>query len=73
MTCAEALLDGLERCAVVIADKGYDADRVRAHIKRQGAIANIPNKTNRKRRYRWKKKVYRERNHVFKLELEAFA
>ena len=48
VTCAEALLDGLERRAVVIADKGYDADRVRAHITRQGAIANIPNKTNRK-------------------------
>ena len=64
MTCAEALLDGLERRTVVIADKAYDADRVRGHIKGQGAIANIPNKSSRKRRYRWKKEVYRERNHV---------
>ena len=64
MTCAEALLDGLQRRAVVIADKGYDADRVRIYIKRQGAIANIPNKANRKKRYRWAKAIYRERNRV---------
>ena len=64
MTCAEQLLDGLEPRAVVIADKGYDADRVRAHIKRQGAVANIPNKTNRNKRYRWTKAIYRERNRV---------
>ena len=64
VTCAEALLEGLERHAVVIADKGYDADRVREHIRSQGAIPNIPNRSNRKKRYRWKKRIYRERNHV---------
>ena len=64
MTAAEALLDGLEKRAVVIADKGYDADRVRAHIKAQGAFANIPNRANRKKKFRWKKAIYRERNHV---------
>ena len=64
VTCAEALLDGLEARAVVIADKGYDADRVRAHIRDQGAIPNIPNKSNRKKKFRWKKAIYRERNHV---------
>jgi transposase len=64
VTCAEALLEGLQRRAVVIADKGYDADRVRAHIRSQGAIPNIPNKSNRKKRSRWKKSIYRQRNHV---------
>jgi transposase len=64
VTCAEALLDGLEPHAIVIADKGYDADRVRQHIRAQGAVPNIPNKSNRKKRYRWKKSIYRERNHV---------
>jgi IS5 family transposase len=34
----EALLDGLEKGAVVIADKGYDADRVRARIRAQEAF-----------------------------------
>ena len=64
ITCAEALLDGLENCAVVIADKGYDGNRVRAHIRAQGAIPNIPNRAHRKRKFRWKKTMYRERNHV---------
>jgi len=64
ITCAEALLAGLEQRAVVIADKGYDADRVRTHIRAQGAIPNIPNRSNRKKRYRWKKALYRQRNHV---------
>jgi transposase len=58
------LLKGLEKHAVVIADKGYDADRVRAHIRAQGAVPNIPNRSNRKKRFRWKKSVYRQRNHV---------
>ena len=64
MTCAEALLDGLAKRAVVIADKGYDAGRVRAYIRDQGAIPNIPTKSNRKKKFRWKKAIYRERNHV---------
>lgn len=64
VACAERLLDGLEQRAVVIADKGYDADRVRAHIRAQGAVPNIPNRSNRKKKYRWKKAIYRERNYV---------
>jgi transposase len=64
VTAAEALLDGLDRYAVVIADKGYDADFVRAHIRAQGAVPNIPNKANRKKKFRWKKEIYRQRNHV---------
>ena len=61
---AEALLEGLESGAIVIADKGYDADRVRCCIRDQGAIPNIPNRSNRKRKFRWKKAFYRQRNHV---------
>jgi transposase len=64
VSCAEALLDGLEQCDVVIADKGYDANHVRAHIRAQGAIPNIPNRSNRIRKFRWKKAIYRERNQV---------
>jgi transposase len=61
---AEPFLDGLDAGAVVIAGKGYDGDRMRAHIRAKGARANIPNGSNRKRRYRWTKAIYRERNHV---------
>ena len=64
VTAAEALLDGLDPRAIVIANKGYDADFVRAHIRAQGGVPNIPNKSNRKKRFRWTKAIYRERNHV---------
>jgi transposase len=37
---------------------------VRSCIRDQGAIPNIPNRCNRKKRYRWKKAIYRERNLV---------
>jgi transposase len=46
----------------VLADKGYEADRIRALIQDQGAKPNIPPKSNR----RWgpclSKRLYRERN-----------
>jgi transposase len=64
ITCAQALLEGLEPRAVVIADKGYDADSVRSCIRGQGAIPNIPNRSNRKTKFRWKKAIYRQRNLV---------
>jgi transposase len=64
VTCAEPLLEGVERRTIVIADKGYDANRVRAQIKTQGAVANIPNMCRRTKRFRWTKALYRQRNHV---------
>jgi transposase len=59
---AAYLLANLKRRSIIVADKGYDADWIRAHIRAQGARANIPNKVNRTRRYRWQKQLYRERN-----------
>jgi transposase len=60
---AAVLLSDLARKSVIIADKAYDADWIRAHIRAQGAKANIPNKASRTRRhYRWQKQLYRERN-----------
>jgi transposase len=60
---AAVLLSGLARKSIVIADKAYDADWIRAHIRAQGAKANIPNTASRtRRRYRWQKRLYRERN-----------
>jgi len=61
---AEALLEGIEHGAVVITDKAYDADGVRACIRHYGAIPNIPNRSNRKTKFRWKKALYRQRNLV---------
>ena len=48
----------------MLADKAYDADRIRTHLRARGAIANIPNMIRRKKRFRWTKAIYRERNHV---------
>jgi transposase len=64
LTAAEPLLADLKRHTIVIADKAYDADRLRAHIKARGAIANIPNMIRRKKRFRWRKALYRQRNVV---------
>jgi transposase len=64
LTGAEPLLASLGQGTIVIADKAYDADRLRAHIKARGAIANIPNMIRRTKRFRWTKALYRERNHV---------
>lgn len=37
---------------------------MRSCIRDQGAIPNIPNRSNRKKKHRWKKAIYRERNLV---------
>ncbi len=39
-----ALLAGLKPQAMVLADRGYDADWIRALVNEQGAWANIPPK-----------------------------
>ena len=62
LTATDALLADLKRGTILIADKAYDADRLRQHLKARGATANIPNMIRRKRRFRWKKALYRQRN-----------
>ncbi len=46
----------------MLADKAYDADRIRALIQGQGATPNIPPKSNRKWKPCFSKRLYRERN-----------
>ena len=45
----------------LIADKGYDADRLRSAIKRQGTIPVIPGRRNRKRPIQYDERRYRDR------------
>lgn len=45
----------------VIADKRYDANRLRARIRAQGAIPVIPGRRNRKRPIRFDERRYRDR------------
>ncbi len=59
---ADTLLDHLGPRTIVLADKAYDADRIRALIEEQGATPNIPAKSNRKWKPCFSKRLYRERN-----------
>jgi transposase len=61
VTHAGSLL-GDHQPKAVIADKGYDSDRIRAQIKSLGAKVVIPPLKCRKVPLKFDKKLYRERN-----------
>jgi transposase len=61
--CPE-LLAGLQPRSMLLADRGYDADWIRALIKQQDAWANIPSKRNRKEPIYFSPYLYRARNPV---------
>src|SRR4249920_1584179 len=48
--------------SVLLADKGYDGDNLRAEIVRRGAKPVIPNKSNRVVIHRFNKRAYKGRN-----------
>ena len=55
------LLEGIETGAV-IADKGYESNRILAFIRSKGATAIIPPKSNRREPWEYDRALYRERN-----------
>ena len=55
------LLTGI-KAGHVIADKGYDSNEILNFIERQGAIAVIPPKSNRRVPRAYDREVYKERN-----------
>ena len=59
---ADTLLNHLRPRTIVLADKAYDADRIRQLIQDQGATPNIPPKSNRRWKPCFSKRLYRERN-----------
>ncbi|MEZ0496747.1 IS5 family transposase [Sphingomonas sp. IW22] len=59
---ADALLNHLDPRTIVLADKAYDADRIRELIQDQGPTPNIPPKSNRRWEPCFSKRLYRERN-----------
>ncbi len=61
---ADALTDDLAAGAILIADKGYDTDAIRAKARERRAWANIPPKANRKGSFAFSGWVYRQRNLV---------
>ena len=64
---AESLLTGLQPDCFVLGDKAYDSDATRKQIEQQDAVANIPNRSNRKRWHAFSPTLYRERNRVERL------
>jgi transposase len=58
------LLSGLTPRTMMLADRGYDADWIRALVNEQGAWANIPPKCNRRQPICFSPYLYRARNRV---------
>ena len=58
------LLSGLRPRTMLLADRGYDADWIRAFVSQQGAWANILPKRNRKEAICFSPYLYRARNLV---------
>lgn len=59
---ADMLLDRLGPHTIVLADKAYDADRIRTLTEFQDAMPNIPAKSNRRWKPCFSKRLCRERN-----------
>jgi transposase len=59
---ADHLLDHVGAGTIVLADKAYDANRIRSSLRERGAFANIPPKTNRRSKPYFSTWLYRERN-----------
>jgi putative transposase len=58
------LLSGFKAAKQVLADKAYDSDEFRLWLKQRGSTPVIPNKSNRKKPYPFKKRRYRQRNKI---------
>ncbi|RFB92005.1 IS5/IS1182 family transposase [Rhizobium leguminosarum bv. trifolii] len=62
LTAAKELLTDLSPGGMVLADKAYDADWLRAEVRMNRSWANIPPKSNRKRPIVFSPWLYRKRN-----------
>jgi transposase len=61
---ARRLLPFLPKAKTMIADRGYDAGWYRDALEKRGIAPCIPPKKNRKTKYRYDKKLYKERHKV---------
>ena len=59
---AEACLTALPPTAHLVADKGYDSQKLREWLEDRGTEPVIPPRSNRKVQYAYDKAIYRERN-----------
>ncbi|NTH14245.1 IS5 family transposase [Agrobacterium rhizogenes] len=61
---AEPMLQTITKGTILLADKAYDTNAIRAFAKQRQAWANIPAKSNRKGSFPFSRWVYRQRNLV---------
>ena len=59
---APRLLVGLKGARYLLADKGYDANSLRKHLRQSAIVPVIPGRSNRKRVIRYDKKRYKSRH-----------
>lgn len=59
---APKLLGRARKALYVIADKGYDSDKLRRLLRARWQTAVIPGRANRKRKVRYDKAMYRDRH-----------
>ena len=59
-----ALIEETQPAELMLADKGYDSAELRQHLKDQGTKTVIPNRSNRKKKFRFDKKQYHERHKI---------
>ena len=62
VTAAPALLERAKPMRYLVADKGYDADRLRRSLRAAGTTPVIPGRRNRKRPIRHDRRRYRSRH-----------
>jgi putative transposase len=58
------LLRRAKGAAQVLGDKAYDSNELRQELKDRGIQPVIPNKSNRKRRFRFDKQLYKLRHRI---------
>lgn len=63
-TQAEALLAGLGKGDILLADRGYDSNDIRTLASERNPWKNIPPRVNRRRNFAFSAWVYRQRNLV---------
>jgi transposase len=58
------LIEATKPAEHMLADKGYDSAELRQQLKDQGTEPVIPNRSNRKKRFRFDRKRYRNRHKI---------
>lgn len=61
---AEALIEVIPEGATLLGDKGYDSNAIREAAAARDIWANIPNRSNRKKRFGFSQWLYKQRNLV---------